>query len=235
MRKQVVAAVLAVVLASAGVVVLVSYAQGADERAMAGTKLRTVLQVQSRVPANTSASAVGAHVKTVRMPASTVPRGALKDLKQVSGLVTTATLEPGERVLRARFASPASDKPKAVSKTDVPKGMQEVTVPLGPARAVGGQLVVGDIVGVVGSFPDPDQTGVVRHRVRVTRIAKSKVQMDEGSGDESAGHTLVTLAVPTVDAEKIINAAEFGKVWLTKQNASTTLGGRTITRKDIVK
>jgi pilus assembly protein CpaB len=58
------------------------------------------------------------------------------------------------------------------------------------------------------------------------------VKADGGAVDSAT--QMITLAVRTRDAGKIINALEFGKVWLTKQNKDTASGhGGSISRDDV--
>lgn len=235
MNKRVVAAVTAIVLAIAGVVVLLNYASGANARAFNGAKLVSVLEVTQPIAANTKSTDVAANVRTVKLPSSAIVKGAIKDLAEVAGLSTTTSLEPGEQVLQSRFADAAKQSP-ITSKSAVPVGRQEVTISLDSARAMGGTLNLGDLVGVVASYQTTGGDGVTKlilNRVPITRIGNGGVAQDAQTG---GGTQLITVAVMTRDAGKIINALEFGKVWLTKQNAATAPGnGGSISRNDVTR
>lgn len=223
MRKQYIAAGLAVVLALFGIIAFVGYANNADDRAVAGMKTQDVLQVVKTVPSGTAASALGGSVAVKKLPKSAIAEGAVSNLAELDGLVTTTDLQPGEQLIAARFA-----KAGAKSDNGVPKGFQEVTIPLTKARLVGGTIRPGDRVGIVTTYEK--STNMALMQVLVTRFETARL---DGVMDESATAE-ITFAVKTLDAEKIVNAAEAGKVWLTKQNDDTdTSGGASITPKDV--
>lgn len=234
MNKRILAVLGAAVLAIIGVVMLLNYANNANDRAFEGAELASVLQVTAAVPADTKAEDLADSVELVKLPKTAIAKGAISDLANVSGLSTTVALEPGEQVLLARFAEGGSAKSGATkeSSTDVPKGYQEVTVQLDVARAAGGVLKAGDLVGVVVSYPTTESGGftqLAKNFVRVTRITGGAP-----SNDNTASQQLVTLAVVTRDAGRVINAAEFGKLWLTKQNEDTQTGnGGSVTKSEI--
>ncbi|WP_370187337.1 Flp pilus assembly protein CpaB [Aeromicrobium sp.] len=217
MNKQRLAIGAAVLLAVLGFAALVVYAQGADDRAFEGTERTTVLRVTQEVATKTPASELAKSVETVDLPKAAVVPGALTDLSDVEGEVTQGVLVPGDQLTAAKFASPDDVK----GDTAVPKGMQELAIQLEGQRIVGGALAPGDLVGVMASYEGRTATAV--NRVRVLAVSA-------GVGDaQVASGATVTVAVRTVDAEKIVNAMEFGKVWLTKQSADTdTGGGRTV-------
>lgn len=232
MNKRVIAALAAIVLALFGVIMLLNYASGADDRAYNNAKLESVLQVTAPIAANTKAENLAGNIKTVKLPNSAIAKGAMKSVSEAAGLATTTGLEPGEQLLLSRFAKEGAVV-TSKSKSAVPKGMQEVTITLGPDAAVGGNLTVGDTVGIIVSFTATKGGGsitqLIRNRVQITRISGAVA-------GQAAGPQLVTFAVATRDAGKIVNATEFGKIWLTKQNADTATGtGGSISQSDVVK
>lgn len=234
MNKRIIALAGAAVLALIGIVMLISYTNNANDRAFEGAQLASVLQVKSPVPANTKVADLAGSVELVKLPKTAIAKGAISDLADVAGLSTTVALEPGEQVLFSRFAKGGSSTSGATggSKTDVPVGYQEVTVQLDTARAAGGGLSAGDLVGVVVSYPTNETGGF-------TQLAKSFVRVtgvNNGvAGDKDVGaQVLVTLAVKARDAGRVINAAEFGKLWLTKQNKDTEPGhGGAVTKSEV--
>jgi pilus assembly protein CpaB len=229
-KKQHIAAVAAVLLAALGVFSLISYAQGANNRAFADTKMVEVLRVQTDIPSGTPDDRVAGSVKLVEIPAVAKVAGALTTLTAVKGKSTNASLNVGEQVVADRFGGAVGTK----SPTTVPKGFQEVSVSVAGPRVAGGKLKAGDKVGVVVSYAHKDgtvgDTSFTLDGVLVTRVASSAT-----AGDDSTPALLVTFAVNGIDAEKIVNASEFGKVWLTLQNGDTQTGtGRRISAKDVI-
>lgn len=222
MNKQVLAVVGAVVLAALGFTALFVYAKGADDRALEGTELVSVLQVTQEVAAKTPAADLADSVATVQLPRAAVVADAVTDLSELDGLVTRGVLVPGDQLAATKFAS----EDDAEGDTSLPKGMQELSFQLEGQRVVGGALTPGDMVGVFASYPNVTANPI--NEVRVLRVAGG---IADGAPEAAA---TVTVAVRTLDAEKIIHAMEFGKVWLTRQNADTdTDGGRTIEQKDV--
>ena len=105
MKKRVIAAVTAAVLAMLGVVVLVIWAQGADERAYAGAERKAVLQVTDAVAAGKKVSEVESSFEQAKLPADAIPDGAVTDLAGVAGLTTLTDLQPGEVLLESRLGT----------------------------------------------------------------------------------------------------------------------------------
>ena len=177
-KRRVVAAVVAVLLAVGGGLVLVHYVKDADQRAMRGMEGVRVLVVAKTIKSGSAAETLSQQVATELMPARTVVVGALTSLSAVSGQVTTSDLVPGEQLLASRFADPASLLPPGQVK--VPPGMQEVSVALESQRALGGNLTPGDTVGIVISTDEDDQTIPARsqtilHKVLVSRVSGGNV------------------------------------------------------------
>lgn len=235
--RRIVAAIAAIILALIGGFLLFNYVQNADERALAGVETQEVLVVSELIPANTAAETVADFVAVQKLPAVAVVPGALSDLTDVSGQVTTVDLEPGEQLLPSRFVDPASLAEP--TRVDVPVGMQELAVLLDPQRVIGGQLKPGDVVGVFVSLDSPPaddyKTKLVLNQVLVTRIEGS-ITADPGQtqplgGAEEQGATvptspiMVIVALGSPDAERLVFGMEHGTVWLSLQNGETDLGG----------
>lgn len=222
-NKQLLAIGAAVLLAVLGFAALFAYAKGADDRAFEGTERTTVLRVTQEVATKTPASELSASVEAVELPKAAVVPGAVTDLSEVEGLVTRGVLVPGDQLTAAKFAQTDDVK----GDTAVPKGMQELSFTLEGQRIVGGALVPGDTIGVVASYSGSTA-------VAVDGVLVLKVDASLGDGQSAAGGML-TVAVRTADATKIINGMEFGKLWLTKQNEDTdTDGGDVITSDEVL-
>jgi len=222
MKKQFIIIGAAALLAVLGVVALVTYANNADDRAFEGTELVTVVRATADVPARTPVAELSGSIETAKVPRAALVPGALTSLDDVGGQVTSVALVPGDQLSDAKLADPSD----VTAEVTVPKGMQELTIPVDGARLVGGALKSGDRVGVFSSYD-----GQTANPINGLLILK----IDNGvAGAENAAGTLVTVAVDTLDAEKLVHTVEFGKIWMTKQNDGTsTDGGKTITSKDV--
>jgi pilus assembly protein CpaB len=235
-KRRLLAAVAALVLAVVGAMVLVAYARGADRRALAGTATVQVFVVADPIAAGTPASDLGAKVRSELLPAKAAVPGRVTSLGALAGRVATVDLEPGEQLLTSRFASPSSLRsPGTVA---VPKGDGELAIQLEPQRAVGGRLAAGDTVGVYVSYKLPDGTGlthVVLHKVLVTQvqggIAAAK-SADAGNGAQtsaaSGADLMITLALTSKAAEPVVWGMEHGTVWLSLEPGDADTSGTTV-------
>jgi pilus assembly protein CpaB len=226
-KKKVWAILLAILLAAIGSGLLVLYAESADERALGDAELVDVIQVTKTIDAGTNADDLGDSVKRTRLPRIAVVKGAVDDLREIDGLSSTTVLHPGDQIVRSRFAK--EGVVIGTAEATLPKGYQELTLPLAQARLVGGLIKPGDRVGVYGSDEKEGEgyTTVIQHQVLVMRIRGAGATGEDGapSGGGTEGPTyLVTLAVKTQGAIFNIGFYEFGKVYLTKENRNTDEG-----------
>jgi pilus assembly protein CpaB len=132
----------------------------------------------------------------------------------------------------------ADAKPVELVGVAVPPELARVTLQLEAQRALGGLVNPGDLVAVNASFdraasstaPDTGpQTGIILEKVLV-----ASVQVDTPAGKAKdptppKGTLLITLAVAPADAPRLVYAAEYGKVWLAGETATTPESGRTPT------
>src|SRR3954470_24262742 len=239
MRRRLLAAAAALVLALLGAVVLLAYARGADQRALAGVRTVPVLVVAQPVPEGTPADDLPRLVRTEQIPALAAVPGRVTDLADLDGQVAVVDLQPGEQLLSARFAAPESlQTPGTVA---APAGTSEVSVLLEPQRAAGGRLVAGDEVGVFVSL-DPPATHAVLHHVVVTQVqgAPAPAEAEADTATASAvsaaptGSLLVTLALSAEQAEGVVFGAEHGTLWLSLEPADADLDGTEVITPDNV-
>ncbi|MGJ9411379.1 hypothetical protein ACHAAC_01605 [Aeromicrobium sp. CF4.19] len=226
MSKRVIAVIVAVVLAMAGIVVLLVWANNAQTRAYEGAELTEVVQVQQQVPTGATATELAEATKVVEIPSSTVPEGAIRDLSEVAGLVTTTALQSGEVLLEVRMAEPGA---ATADLGGVPEGLQEISISLETAQLVAGDIAAGDEVGVMAGYDSPQQTVVVRDGVLVTGTNVADL------GENAQGAAIITLAVNEDTAKRIAHAGLYGRVWLTKQNETTEHDDGLIEREDITR
>lgn len=225
LRRRVIAAALAIVLSAAGAVLLLGYVGRADQRAMAGMESVKVLVVTAPVAEGAAADALGVQVAVKNLPKNAVAPGAVTDLKQVTGRVTTTSLQPGEQLLASRFVDPATlTKPGEMA---LPAGTQQISMSLPAPQAVGGGLKAGDRVSFYSASSDKGSWRRVMQGVLLSKVVGGVIPAVEGEGKTEAqaeqapaGPLMLTFAVTPADAAKI---AGFGAdVWLTLEPAATT-------------
>ncbi|KUM32695.1 flagellar biosynthesis protein FlgA [Arthrobacter sp. EPSL27] len=244
MKSRLLAGLAAVVLAIVGALLVVSYAQGADSRAVQGLDPVAVLVVKKAVPAGTPVAALAAFVASEELPGKAVATSALKNLNGMEGKVTAVDLLPGEQLVEERLIAP--EELKTRGSVDVPEGLQEVSFQLEPQRVVGGRIAPGDRVGIfinlkaggLEAKPDKETTQLSIHKVLVTAVQRAPVATPspQPSADGSAppaedmslptGFLMLTVAVNDVDATKIVYASEFASLWLSKEPLNATDSGK---------
>ena len=235
MSRRVVGLLAALVLAGLGTLALVRYVEAAKERAVAGGTLVPVLVATEPITRGTPASEIGELVETVNVPTGVRPDDALTSVDQVRGQVAAVDLVIGEQLLASRFTSP-----EVLEPPKVPPDKLRVTLSLKPERAVGGKLRVGDTVAVLASFDPFGQRGedgnviantthLILHKVVVAAVQAeraaggTRAQPEEEGADPDAtqaaptGNLLVTLALDAPAVERVVFAAEHGRVWLSAE------------------
>lgn len=218
MRTRILGIVLAVVLAIGGAVVLTAYVNGADARALAGTRTVQAYVVTTRIPAETPAAQLQSYIKTEDIPAVAAVDGRVLALSSLDGEQSNSVIEPGEQLLTARFSKPST---KATDPGTLPAGMQALTLKLPLEQAVGGSLVPGDRVGVVVAMDSKTVRSV--HGVQVLKVQLGETTTQGSSGAVAAPATvqLVTLAVKPDVVAQVVAGQKFGAVWLSKETTAT--------------
>ena len=255
MKSRLLAGTAAAVLALIGAIVIFVYAQGADERAVQGLEPKDVLVVQTAVPAGTPVETLTAAVALQKLPGAAVAQSALRSLDESAGKVTAVDLHPGEQLLAERLIAPEELKNKGSVK--VPDGLQEISFQLEPQRVVGGRITPGDLVGIFISLDkggieakaDKETTELAIHKTLVTAVQRapqasgaapsSSASPDPNSPDPNDtqlpnGSLLLTVAVSDINASKIIFAAEYAKLWLSKEPATAKDSGGPIMERSQV-
>jgi pilus assembly protein CpaB len=241
MKTRIIGAIVALLLAVVGVVLLVGYVRGADARAAQGAELTDVYIVQESIPKGTPGEEISEFITVDSMATRNVAEGIVTNLDELAGLVADADLLPGEQLLEARFIDPA--ELAAQGDVAVPDGMQLVSFTLPADRVVGGQVRAGDKIGLVGTV-DPDEPGEEEdlvnpttsfafHGVLVTKVqgvvtpdAEAETQVEQGAGDS----IMVTIALSAHDVERWVwfgegEAQGYAQMWLTLENDLTDNSG----------
>ncbi|PNI10310.1 flagellar biosynthesis protein FlgA [Arthrobacter sp. AFG7.2] len=249
MKSRLLAGTAAVALALVGALLIIFYANGADQRALASTEPVDVLVVKTAIPAGTPVNDMTASLVIEQVPAAGKSASALSSLDTKAGTVSAVDLVPGEQLLTERLVAPADVKAKGT--VDVPPGLQEVSFEVEPKRVVGGRIDVGEHVGIFLTFDsggykakaDDATTQLTVRKVLVTAVqrapqAASAEKPADGTNPQDTtlpeGSLMLTVAVNDVDAGKIVFASEFGRLWLTKEPLDAQDNGPRIERKEVV-
>lgn len=126
----------------------------------------------------------------------------------------------------------------------MPDGLQEVSFTIEPDRAVGGKITPGDTVGIFVSLesggleetPDVPTTKLALHKILVTSVqrAPTAAAVDPVADPEAqaraeaealpSGSLMLTVAVDTAQATKIVHANQNATLWLSKESDTTIEG-----------
>ncbi len=237
MKTRLIGAIVAIVLALVGTVVLTGYVRGADARAADGAAFVPVFVVTEEIPEGTAAEAISDFITVKQLPAMSAVPGRVTKLSALAGMVTDAELMPGEQLIKSRWVDPA--ELAARGQVDLPDGMQALTIALPVERVVGGTVKAGDTVGIVvaatvkigQAAEDVSMSKQVFHKVLVTAVhegTQTSPAKDDEAQSEPVGEIMVTLARTTPDIEKIVWGQEFGSVWLTIEPKEATETGSTV-------
>ena len=201
MIRRVLAAVVAILLAAVGFILVLNYANRADERAMEGMETDEVLMASETIPRGTSAEDMADLVETRAVPRTFQIGEPVTTLDDLAGQVAVSEIAAGEQLQVARFATP--DQLRSRGDFELPEEAQnlhQVTVPLPASRALGGNITAGDTVGVFisldGQFNNDlyvDENG----NVQFTNEADSSTDGNQGS-DSTASLSLTKLVLEKV-------------------------------------
>lgn len=244
MNRRVLGLILAIALALVGTIAIVAYVNGAEDRALEGQKVVKVLVVKDEVPAGTPAEDLGDRVELETIAAKVKAEGAVTTVTALEGKVASATLVPGEQLVKQRFIEPTAYRARGAA-VEVPSGLLQTTVSLTPDRALGGLITPGTKVAVSLSFvkegaPPRELTHMTLRKVLVTNVQlngdvndDSNDESDDNGGDDASqiepgsapdGSFLVTLALDDVDSERLVFAAEHGTIWLSNEPGDAPVG-----------
>ena len=254
MKTRLLGGIAALLVAIIGTVLLVSYVQNADKRALAGTETATIYVVQKSIPAGASADEIASAVIKKSVPKVALAEHNVTDLATLGSKVAAVALVPGEQLLSTRMVEEKSFL--GPSRVQVPAGLQEITLKLPIERVAGGKVAAGDTVGIFLSLDEATDTGpdgqpgtkssktqLSFHKVLVTGAqfsngtaaqtgdtgtasGTSQVASKSDSGKAQTDDTyLITIARNSADAERIVFAAEFGKVYLSKEPSDAAEDG----------
>lgn len=245
---------LALALALFGTGAVFVYVSRVDARAIADQQPVEVLVATGTIEAGMSLEeAVAADLLERKALASnSVPAGALSKTSQAQGRVTVSTIYPGEILL-----SPKLVEPQAVGGLDIPADLMAVSVELEDPQRVAGFVLPGSEVAIFDTYEvesvnvnaqvtstTPNSADVAAHGTKVdeaTRMllprvpviavgqtGQRKTAQASATDEEPVATTVLTVAVKKEDAERLVHAAQTGRLYfalLTKNSATGPTAG----------
>jgi pilus assembly protein CpaB len=222
--RRVIAITAAVLLAIVGVVAVVLYANGADQRAIASAQPRTVFISTQAVAAGTTLNdaIAGGLIAETTLPAKSVPAGALTAVTDDNkNLLALSEIAAGEYIQSARFGT----TPQGSQAIRVPTGQIAMSLTLSdPARvgtfvAPGSHIVLYDTVAGSTATGGAAQGGthVLFEDVLVIAVGSTALAPAQPTGQATAAQnqsgTLVTLALTPEQAPRLVHALQNGSLY----------------------
>jgi pilus assembly protein CpaB len=228
MNRRILAILVAVLLAVGGGALVIIYARGADERAIADQTPTSVWVAQKLVTTGTTlkdAERTGLIVQT-SVPAKGVPQGALQEVNaDNNSLLALSDIQPGTYLLAASFGT----TPPGTKAIEVPSGMLAVSVQLSDPARVGKFVTPGSHIAIYQSYKIKDLADTPEAKILnendihgtslllsdVTVIgmgdsplsgaAQQQVEGQQTTQQGATGGFLVTVAVKPKDAPLLIH------------------------------
>jgi pilus assembly protein CpaB len=225
MGRRVLAVLAAVVVGLIGVIMVLFYANGADNRAVADQAPKTVYVAQLLVPAGTTAADAVAKglIAPTQVAAKGFPAGGLSKVDDATAkLVALSDIVPGELVISGRFGT-AVLSTKAIQ---VPDGQFAISLTLADPNRVGTFITPGSRIviydtytptaGARGAVAGGKETRVLLDDVLVIAIGSTSlkaVASAEGQPAPEAAGALMTVALPPATAPKLVHAVQTGTLY----------------------
>jgi len=221
-------------MAVIGVVVVLVYVKGADQRAIAGQKAVTVLVATQQVPAGTTAGTALSEglLGSQRLPAQSVPSDAVPSITpSLSGLVLSSDLPAGQLLLRPILVTAV----QAATGLPIPVGKVAVTIQMCVQKAVADYVHAGSQIAIFNTFYKAPAGSVtwscagttfakgaawIRTRLVLNDVQVLAVGTPGAAGSQATATgafsqssstqstIMVTVALNQADAERLIELAE---------------------------
>ncbi len=240
MGRRLVAILAAAVVALVGVAAVLLYAKSADSRAISGLAPEQIFVAKQMVPAGTALKDAlnGDLIVKTTLPAKATPVGALSAVDDTNAnLLALSDIQPGEYLQSSRFGQ----TPLGNAALTVPKGQVAISIQLDdPARVAtfltpGSRIVLIDSwdAGATGaSAIDKKHTRALLDDVYVLAVGGASLTPSTGDGTQATSTTLVTIAVTSFDAVKVVHALKTGELYAALRGADVTVDlGRVISNE----
>jgi pilus assembly protein CpaB len=165
MRRRILIILVAAVFAGLSAVAVVAYTNGADRRAIEGKKGVWVLLAIDTIPAETTGAQIRSRrlARQVLMPAEAVPDGALAKIDdELADRALNTMLHPDQMLMAGQFAEASAPAPSASPTFALPADKIAISVELGIAPQVAGQVDPGDEVTVFLTYPKAPKEGALQ-------------------------------------------------------------------------
>ncbi|MDY7100566.1 MAG: RcpC/CpaB family pilus assembly protein [Actinomycetota bacterium] len=240
MSRRLLGVVGAVLLALVGTVLLVNYVNDEDDPAedVAAPDEPGLVQVyvaRDDIPAGASGENLSRLITTENRTTEEAAANRIVDLAAIDEKTAVANLPAGTVLLTTHFVEEGSPYLPRTPLTDIPANLLQTSFSLEPQRVIGGQLRPGDRVAVVASYNEAGHptanaaqrtdllsvSSLVLQKALVTNVQVEQLPNDDTNSDDPnvpsvtpSGQLNVTLGLLPEELPRLVNALEFGRVWL---------------------
>lgn len=239
MGRRTILLVAALVVAALGTALVWMYANRAEDAALAGQEPVQVLVATHTIDAGTSGAAISQNgsAELRKLPASSVPPGAISDLTPVADQVALSSIFEGQVLLSGMFGT----QQQSGGGLTMPEGSMAVSVSLGDPQRVAGFVQPGSEVAVFVTASGMDgqenpQTVLLLPRAQVAAVGPTTVSSTTSTdgtttNTEQIPTAILTLALNQAQAQKLVQAQTAGTLYLgllnDKSKTDSAAGGTT--------
>jgi Flp pilus assembly protein CpaB len=218
MNSRSIVTVAAFLLAVIATVAVLLYVNGVrDEAEGGGTQVEVVVStIDLPAGADMDDAIADGSFTTATIAEDDVVAGVVSSLDELGGRVTRYPILAGEQITTARLQGSADELPGGV--LGIPKGYEAISFLLDVPRVIGGIPQPGDHITAFATFTQSVQATNVEVPVTVNLVPDAQVlKVENPTSDsaavEGAGQTLITLALKTKDAQRMVFSQELGTLW----------------------
>jgi pilus assembly protein CpaB len=224
MQSRLLAILVAVAFALVATAALVVYVNGADRRAIRDQEPVLVYVAKARIAAGTTGEKATNEglIQRTELPRKVVARDAIRSVEQLGGRVAAVDIVIGEQLLATRWV--AGDEVAGGNLLRIPENHQAVSIALDATRQVSGFVTPGDHVSMVATMEagtGGDTSRFLLQDILVLAVGVNAQSNPASQGGDRASQNRnrnvsgVTLAVPSLEVERVVFASEHGSLYLT--------------------
>lgn len=178
----------------------------------------TVLAAAIEIPYGTKLEA--RHVRTLHLPESAIPAGAIRNIEEVEGWIAKAAILPGELLMEGRFVEHNDGSTLAAL---VEQTKRAITVRVDDVVGVAGFLLPGNFVDVLATRIDVKSRRAITETVLRNIKVLAVDQTAKTDDNKPVVVRAVTLEMTPQEAEVIVKRKEEGTIQLTLRNPLETM------------
>lgn len=234
MRKLNITIVAGLVVALIGAALVVVYGRGVDKRIADGKELVKVYVATADIAPGTALSGIGAQAELKEIPRAYLVAQPLTEIDPASTSVTKGFITAGSQLAVADFG-PAT----TAAAVKPPKGKVNLAVEVALTPGVARYVTAGSTVDMFVTYNDAQLTKLFATAVKVVSVSVAQpvstgTDNQQQAQTDTGANVLSVLEVDPLLAEKIVNAAQLGKIYLALSAGDPHSTGGGSTPNDVI-